>query len=79
MDQFRCDYIGKPYDVAIYFWTGLAILIRHFFNHPIPKLLNDRFCCWELVQEFSEAMGKPIQSKYDVIIISDLIKKLQED
>ena len=77
MDKFLQSVVGKKYDVAIYFWSALAIIIRHFFNHPIPKLLDDRFDCWELGAEFLADMGKPIVSKYDTIIISDLVKALE--
>jgi hypothetical protein len=67
---------GKRYDIAIYFWTSLAIIIRHFFNHRIPKLLDERFDCWELIAEFCDFMNRPIVSKYDTIIITDLVKAL---
>ena len=76
-ELFYQQHIGKRYDVAIYFWTGLAILIRHYFNRPIPKLLDQRYSCWELIQEFSTEMGKPIVSRYDVVIITDIIKALE--
>jgi hypothetical protein len=76
LDRFLKRYIGKDYDIAIYFWTALAVIIRHYFNRPIPKLLDNRFSCWELVGEFCAEMGKPIVSKYDVIIISDVIRAL---
>ena len=78
MSKFLRSHIDKAYDVAVYFWTCLAIIIRHYFNRPIPKLLDNRFDCWELVAEFCAEMGKPIVSKYDVIIITDIIKALKE-
>ncbi len=78
MSMFVHKYINKRYDVAIYFWTALAIIIRHYFNRPIPKLLDNRFDCWELVQEFTLDIGDPILSRYDVIIITDLINALKE-
>ena len=77
MNKFFEEHIGKSYDVAVYFWTSLAIIIRHYFNHPIPKLLDNRFSCWELVQEFTAAMNKPIVSCYDVVIITDIVKALK--
>lgn len=78
MSSFLKKHINKKYDVAIYFWTSLAVIIRHYFNHPIPKLLDDRFSCWELVQEFSTEMGKPIISRYNVVVIIDIIKALKD-
>ena len=77
MNKFLKEHIGKKYDVAIYFFTSLAVIIRHYFNRPIPKLLDQRFSCWELVQEFTDAMNDPILSKFDVVIITDIIKALE--
>ena len=77
ISKFTTEHIGFNYDIAIYFWTTLAVIIRHFFNHPIPKLLDRQFSCWELVQSFTEAMGKPIASRYDVVIITDMVKALE--
>jgi len=68
---------GMRYDILIYFWTSVAVIVRHFWNRPIPKLLDRLFSCWELAQDFMEYVGKPIVSKYDVIIISDLLKVLK--
>lgn len=77
MAEFLALYQGKKYDVAIYFWTTLQYLIRHYFNHRIPRLLDDRFTCWELVSEFCEHFGKPIESKYDCPMITDILGKLR--
>ena len=72
--EFVSKHYGDRYDIAIYFWTALAVIIRHYINHPIPKMLDDNYSCWELVQEFTEYMNKPIISKYDVVLITDIIK-----
>lgn len=74
MQKFFDEYQGKPYDIIIYFWIALALIIRHYWNKPIPRLLDNRFCCWELCAEFFEFMGKPIVSKYDIAIITDIVK-----
>ena len=74
MGKFLAGHINKRYDVAIYFWTALQYLIRHYFNHRIPRLLDERFTCWELAFAFCEEMGKPIGSKYDCPIITDFLK-----
>jgi len=77
MEIFYKDHIGKRYDAAIYFWTVLQYIIRHYFNHRIPRLLDDRFTCWELVFWFARCMGKPIQSVYDCPIITDFLKVME--
>ncbi len=78
MDSFFETHILRPYDVAIYFWTALQYLVRHFFNHRIPRLLDARFTCWELCFEFAEEMGKQIGSKYDCPMITEMIKAFEE-
>ena len=77
-DKFFEEHTLKRYDIAIYFWTSLAIITRHYFNRPIPKLFDDRWSCHELIQDYAEVMGKPIVSRYDVVIITDIIKALKE-
>jgi len=76
VDTFVEDVLGKPYDVAIYGWTALQYLVRHFFNRRIPRLLDDRYTCWELVWYFCREMGQPLQSIYDCPIITDLHKAM---
>jgi len=75
--KFLKGHLGKDYDVAVYFWTSLQYLIRHFINRRIPRLLDERFTCWELMATWCDFMGKPVHSKYDCPMISDIIKKIQ--
>jgi len=79
--EFIKAHKGKKYDVGIYFWSGLQYLIRHFFNHKIPRLLDDRYTCWELVFEFARDMDKPFdsvyESKYDCPLITDFIRAME--
>ncbi len=74
MNKFLEGHLNKKYDVVIYFWTTLQYLIRHYFNHRIPRLLDDRFTCWELASEFCDEMGKPWESRYDCPMITDFLK-----
>jgi hypothetical protein len=76
VQDFIEKHVGKKYDVAIYLWTALQYLLRHYWNRRIPKLLDHRFSCWELLGEFCDDMDKPIVSKYDVIIITDIMDEL---
>ena len=78
-DKFFETHILRHYDIASSFWLVVQYLIRHYFNHRIPRLLDDRFSCWELVFEFCEEMGKPIASKYDCPILIDLLKNFEGD
>jgi|TARA_Y100000310_G_scaffold16579_2_gene16541 hypothetical protein len=70
------SHINKPYDVAIYFWTALQYTIRHFFNHRIPRLLDDRYTCWELVCSICRDLDKPINSKYNCPMLPDILKAI---
>jgi hypothetical protein len=57
ISKFVNNMLGKRYDVLLYSWTAVQYLISHFWNRPIPWLLDDRVTCWELVTKFDEAMG----------------------
>ena len=70
-DAFLREYLGQPYDIQEYFWTGLSYLFRHFFNRPIRYLLDNRWHCVELVFFYCREMGKPINSIHDCPLISD--------
>jgi hypothetical protein len=72
--KFYKKYIGKKYDVAIYFWTMFQYLIRHYFNRRIPRLLDDRFTCWELGDAFADELDKPWQDEYDCVLLQDFLK-----
>ena len=77
MNKFFKSHIDKKYDIEVYFWTALAVIVRHYINRPVSKILDEKYSCWELVQEFTADMGKPIQSKYDVVLITDIINTLK--
>lgn len=66
--------IRVRYDVAQYPWTMIAFLIRHYFNKPIPKLLNNMWTCWESIFALGYEFGKEISSKYDCEMITDFLK-----
>jgi len=74
VDAYVESVLGARYDVTIYFWTAAQYLFRHFFNRRIPRLLDDRYTCWENVFWFMREMGKPIQSIYDCPMITDMLK-----
>ena len=75
--KFIREHINDQYDVLLYFWTTVAYIVRHFWNKPIPRLLDNRWTCWELVTFFCDRMGKPIISIFDCPILTDMIKALE--
>jgi len=72
MEKFMAEHLDKGYDVAVYFWTMAQYLLLKFVERvqrllhieakiSIPRVLDDRFTCWELAFRFCDEMGKPIQ------------------
>lgn len=74
--MFLLDRAYCRYDLTIYLHTLVFYIIRHFFNRPIPKLLDNRYSCWELVGEFCNEMQEPIASKYDTFFITDILREI---
>ena len=74
IERFIAEQLDRGYDVAVYFWTMIQYLVLHFFNHSIPRLLDNRYTCWELAFLFAREMGKPIQSIHKYPMLSDFIK-----
>jgi len=77
MEKFMADKLDKGYDVAVYFWTMIQYLVLHFFNHSIPRLLDNRFTCWELAFFFCREMGKEVESIHKYPILTDFLKKVE--
>jgi len=74
MKTFLARHINKRYDVAVYIHTLVQYLLLraiewfqktfipwHKFNISLPRVLNNRWTCWEIVFWFCRDMGKPIQ------------------
>ena len=78
MAQFLKEHILKRYDVAVYFWTIAQYLVRHYFHHSLPLVLNNRYSCWELVDEWCDEMGKPWAPKYGFPLITDFLKAVKQ-
>lgn len=79
LTAFTERYLGCDYDVAVYFLTMLQYLVLHYFNHPIPRLLDNRYTCWEFVFLMCREMGKPIQSIHKYPVITDFLKAIGEN
>ena len=75
--RFIADRAGCSYDVGCYFWTMLQYLVLHFLNHSLPRVLNRRYSCWELIFEFCREMGKPLQPLHRYPLISDFMKGMK--
>jgi hypothetical protein len=76
LDKWVGEHLGKPYDVMAYFSTALQYLLRAIWNRRIPRLLDGQYTCQELVMELAEDAGKPMASKRDCPMITDLCKAL---
>jgi len=78
LQAFTSKHLGENYDVAVYFWTMLQYLILHFFNHQIPRLLDNRYTCWEFVFLMTREMGKPIQSLHRYPFLTDFLEAVRD-
>jgi len=76
LKNFTLEHLGCAYDLACYFWTGMQLLIRRFSGRYIPRIINNRYTCWELVCDMTQAMGKPLQPTLRYPLITDMIKVL---
>ena len=64
---------GLPYNYESYFWIALVYIFRHYWNRPIPKLLDNQYLFWELVINILRDLDKPIgQGDYDLPLLTDL-------
>ena len=84
LNLFVSSHLGKDYDAGCYFGTALQYLMLHFFNHRVPRLLDNRYTCWELVFEMAREMGKPIQEAAGYTmrrypLLPDLLAVIQKD
>lgn len=61
------DDIGSKYDVLAYLWTALQIFMLWF-----PRILNNRYTCWEFVFWICRELGKPIQPLMKYPNIADI-------
>jgi len=77
LTAFTADHLDCNYDVAVYFWTMLQYLVLHFFNHSIPRLLDNRYTCWEFVFLMCREMGKPVQALHTYPMLTDFLKGIK--
>lgn len=95
INRFVNKHLGEKYDVAVYFFTMIQYLLLrviegfqnrfipwHKFTISFPRILDDRWTCWEVLFWFCRSMGKPIQeslghtaTRYPMI--TDLTKALE--
>ena len=77
LETFTDLHVGEAYDIACYFWTGLQRLLMPLTHHLIPRIVNDRYTCWELVCEMAEKMNKPLQPADRYPLIADMERALE--
>lgn len=74
---FVNKHLGERYDIGAYFGTALQYLILHYFNHSIPRWLDNQWTCWEFCFLFCREMGKPIQSLHKYPFITDFLEAVK--
>lgn len=71
--MYAAAYNGEKYDISAYFWT----IFTYLFNVHIA-LYNDKFMCWENVNEFVDFMGCEFQPLNYMPLISTIMNKLED-
>lgn len=77
LETFTKKHIGRQYDMVCYFWTIIQRILLKFSNHLIPRKMNDKYTCWELVCAMARAMEKPLQPINRYPLISDMERALE--
>ena len=80
IDAWVYNRLGALYDPLVYCWTILQYLFAKR-NICIPRILNDRYSCWELAAEFCNDFGKPwnycIGRKHPYPMINEFLKECE--
>jgi len=61
---------GERYDYIAYIWTALYIIT----GRRLPRVVNRRLTCWELVYRLYDLIGYPLALDYQYPVISDFEK-----
>ena len=77
LESFTAMHMGEEYDIACYFWTSLQRLLAPLTHHLIPRIINNRYTCWELVCDMARAMNKPLQPVEQYPLIADMERALE--
>ena len=77
LESFTNMHMGEDYDIACYFWTSLQRLLVPVTHHLIPRIINNRYTCWELVCDMARAMNKPLQPAEQYPLIADMERALE--
>jgi len=77
LETFTEKHVGRRYDLACYLWTGIQRISLQFLGYCIPRKLNDKYTCWELVCDMARAMEKPLQPISRYPLITDMERALE--
>jgi hypothetical protein len=77
LENFTEKHVGRQYDLACYFWTSIQRILLQFSDYCIPRILNNKYTCWELVCAMARAMEKPLQPVGRYPLITDMDRALE--
>jgi len=77
MRQFVEKYTGRSYDAAVYILTALTYLLHRYFNIHLPRILDDKYTCWELVYDACFYLGKPLGETHNYPMLPDMLESLE--
>ena len=71
--EYLADFVGRPYDVLVYFWNVGAELLEKI-GIKLGCWNNLSFMCWENLSTFMSYIDEPIVTDYEHIMCSDFAK-----
>ena len=74
MREFVADRLGEHYDIVAYIWT-----ILQYFWPSFPRIINNRWTCWELAAYFCRVFGKPWQPLLRYPLITDFLRAMENN
>ena len=77
LEAFTQEHLGRRYHLACYFWTSLQRILLRLSDRLVPRKLNDKYTCWELVCAMARAMERPLQPIDRYPLIADMVKTLE--
>lgn len=67
--------MGTRYDIDCYFWTFWYYLLRGLVR--IPRIINNRFTCWEICADLALWFGRPWHDMYSYPLITNFLKAMK--
>lgn len=71
--EYLSFFVGRPYDVLVYFWNVAAELLEKVNIH-LGSWNNLSFMCWENLEAFMDFIGEGMVKDYEHIMCTDFAR-----